>query len=86
MVLKIWKGKPMKINFEKISELIQSVEEKYKEQSGQGKTKKQEVIDVINALVDVPMIPEWVEAKILGYIIDGMVYVFNTYIWKKSQA
>ena len=76
----------MTFNFEKIAEIINLVEQKYAEVSDQGMTKKQEAIELINAFVDIPIVPEFIEAKVIGYVIDGMVYVFNTYIWKKKAA
>jgi len=42
-----------------------------------GADKKKLAVDVINTLIDIPMIPEWGEAILIEYVIDIVVTLFN---------
>jgi hypothetical protein len=42
-----------------------------KEMSGRsGEEKKEWVVNTINALVDIPFVPEWIEGAVIGYVAD----------------
>ena len=52
-----------------------------------GEQKKKLAVEIINKIVDIPVIPEWVEAKIIEYIIDIMIGFFNkhfSHAWIKA--
>jgi len=46
-----------------------------------GATRKEMVIDAVNALIDIPLLPEWAEKKVfeavLGMLIDQIVALLN---------
>lgn len=42
-----------------------------------GEQKREVAIDVINELINIPVLPEFVEASIIGWIIDILVETFN---------
>lgn len=42
-----------------------------------GKDKKKLAIDVINIVIDIPMVPEWAEAVIIEYVIDIVIALLN---------
>lgn len=54
-------------------------------QKTQGMTsaeKKELAINIINRLIDIPLIPESVEAMLLGYAIDAIVAALNKLVGK----
>jgi len=68
--------------FEIIINTIQTVEKEIG--SGQGETKKEKAVNIINNLIDIPIIPEFLEEKVFSLIIDLVVFIFNKYeIFKK---
>ena len=44
-----------------------------------GANKKDYVVKALNAVIDIPFIPEAIEAKIIGLIVDIVVDVVNKY-------
>ena len=48
--------------------------------------KRQKAIENINALIDIPFLPESIEEKIIGYLIDGMVFILNKLVGKDWGA
>jgi hypothetical protein len=71
--------------YEKAVELIQQAEIEFLMPKS-GEEKKAFVVNALNTLIDIPFVPEFLEAKLLDAAIDGLVYVFNTYIWKKQPV
>jgi len=47
-----------------------------------GKQKKEIAVKVINAYVNIPVCPEWLEAKAISYAIDTAVDILNRYVGK----
>jgi hypothetical protein len=48
-----------------------------------GEEKKKRAVAIINAFVDIPHIPEFLEAKIYEVAIELVVFMFNKLVWKK---
>ena len=71
--------------YEKVVELVQQAELKFL-LPGSGISKKEFVVTALNALIDIPLIPEFVEAKLLDAAVELAVYIFNTYIWKQEEV
>lgn len=69
--------KTLKEVFEQIIAGILLVEKEFAIETGE--VKKQKAIDIINAMVDIPSVPEFIEAKIIEVVIDLVVYIFNKY-------
>lgn len=69
--------------YESLVEFVLKAEQEFTAPKS-GEEKKAFVVNAINALIDIPIIPEFIEAKLLDAAIDLAVYVFNTYIWKKQ--
>jgi hypothetical protein len=67
--------------FKIIADYVQQAEKLYG--ANTGNTKKEFVLNSINSLVDIPVLPEALEKRILEILIDLAVYIFNTYVWKK---
>ena len=66
----------MKKYFPQMRELILKAEDLYK--SGEGQEKKKFVVDKLNELINIPLLPEIIEGKLISIIIDAMVYIiFN---------
>lgn len=63
--------------FEAVIDAIVAAEREFG--AGQGLTKKEQVINVVNALVDIPVIPEFLEERIFSLVIDLIVFIFNRY-------
>jgi len=63
--------------FEIIIDAIKTAEKELGE--GQGLNKKQMVISIANTLVDIPVIPEFLEEEIFSLVIDLVVFIFNKY-------
>lgn len=48
--------------------------------------KKEAAVKLINKLVDIPYLPEFVEAQIFGAIVDTVVFLYNEYsLWPKDE-
>ena len=47
--------------------------------AGEGVSKKEKVVNTVNALVDIPVIPEFIEEKVFSLVVDLVVYLFNKY-------
>jgi len=63
---------------EKLLEAIKTAEEVI---TG-GVEKKAYVIKLINAKIDIPWVPEVIEAKIIEYSVELVIFIFNQYIGK----
>jgi len=61
---------------ELIPALIQQAEHEIKGESS-GPERRKFVIDSVNAIIDLPFVPESVEETALGFIVDGIVTAFN---------
>lgn len=75
----------MKKWYEKLVELVLQAEETFVSEKS-GDEKKKFVVDTLNNFVDIPLIPEFIEAKLIDSAIDLAVYIFNTYVWKKIKS
>jgi len=47
-----------------------------------GSAKKKLAIDIINELIDIPVLPEIMEAKIIGFIVDTVIRLKNKWLGK----
>lgn len=71
--------------FQKLIDAIIDVEKEFFHHPGAGEIKKQKVIEIINKVIDIPLIPEVLEEKFLGFLIDLIVFIFNKYfLFNKS--
>ena len=70
--------------YEKVVEVVQQAEETFLTPKS-GEEKKKFVVGTLNAFIDIPMIPEFIEAKLLDAAVELAVYIFNRYIWKKES-
>ena len=71
--------------FGKALETIEIVEKEFG--AGNGATKKEKAVNILNNLVDIPVIPEFMEKKVFGIVIDLVVFIFNKYdLFNKEQA
>ena len=43
-----------------------------------GAEKKEAAVAILNELIDIPLLPEWIEAKVISLIIDAVVEGFNS--------
>lgn len=69
--------------FDKILETILVAEKEFG--AGEGKSKKEMVVNTVNKVVDIPVIPELIEKKIFDVIVDLIVFIFNKYkLWDKQ--
>ena len=61
------------------SRVIKAVEQTELDYRGvrQGAIRRQIAIDIINAVVDIPVLPEWVEQRVFGLLVDFAVYLYN---------
>jgi len=50
-----------------------------------GEDKKQKAIQIINNVVDIPFLPETIEAQLISILIDCVVEILNTAFWKKEE-
>lgn len=64
--------------FDNLAAILVAVEEMFGPNASAAK--RQEAIDMINADVDIALMPEWMEAKIIGVLVDLAVQGFN-WIW-----
>lgn len=49
-----------------------------------GADKKKAAIEIINRLIDVPIVPESVEEWVISFLVDKVVGWLNDTIWKKK--
>ena len=70
--------------FEQIIAGIILVEKEFSEESVEDKKKK--AIDIINKMVDVPVMPEFMEEKILGIVVDLVLYILKEYKHEDIQV
>lgn len=72
--------------FDKVLTIVQEVEAKVPEEEGKekytGEEKKALAVTAINAVIDIPMLPEFVEGKIFGSVV-GLLIEFAVYIHNK---
>jgi len=47
-----------------------------------GSQKKEIAVKVINSYVDMPVLPEWLEAKVISHAIDMAINILNKYVGK----
>lgn len=66
-----------------IPDAIKSVEFMAIKEGFKGADKKQLAISVINKLVNIPVLPEWLEEKIIGFAIDAIIQCLNKFLGKK---
>lgn len=66
-----------------IPNAIKSVEFEAIKEGFKGSDKKQLAIAIINKLVNIPVIPEWLEEKIIGFAIDAIIVTLNKFFGKK---
>ncbi|HSA06130.1 MAG TPA: hypothetical protein P5556_03015 [Candidatus Gastranaerophilales bacterium] len=69
----------MKDFFETIINAIIEAENTYINIPQSGKQKKEIVIETINKIIDIPVIPEFLEEQAFSLIIDLIVFIFNKY-------
>jgi len=67
--------------FVKVEEAVKQAELKFG--GGEGINKRKFAIDVINAVVDVPFIPEFIEKEIIGLLVDFCVHFYNKWFTKQ---
>lgn len=63
--------------------VVKSVEELSKEIKQSGLNKRNLVVNVLNSFVDIPFIPESIEAAIFGVAVDAVIAAFNKYFGKQ---
>ena len=73
-----------------VQEIVKLIEEYAKEVSASvadgvisGKDKKKIAVSIINAAVDIPYVPEYVEEIIISFIVDQVVAMLNKTGWVK---
>jgi hypothetical protein len=49
-----------------------------------GKEKKELATIIANKLIDIPIVPEWMEERVISLLIDMIVESFNAIFGKKS--
>jgi len=59
--------------FKTVVRVIRDVEHENKS----GKEKRAVAVKLINKAVDVPLLPEWVEGKVFGLLVDFTIYLYN---------
>jgi len=73
------------MNFQKwfirIEQAIRDAEIKFGR--GKGIDKRKFAIELINAIVDIPILPEFLEEKIIGLLVDFAVDIFNRKFGKR---
>lgn len=63
------------IDFEQVIKAVEQVE---RELIGKkGREKRDLAVRLINAAVDIPWLPEWIEAILFGFMVDLVVHVCN---------
>jgi len=61
---------------------IKSVEIEAIKDGFKGDDKKRLAISIINKLINIPVIPEWLEGKIIGFAIDAIITTLNKFFGK----
>lgn len=61
---------------------IKSVEFEAIKDGFNGSDKKKLAISIINKLINIPVLPEWLEEKIIGFAIDAIITTLNKFIGK----
>ena len=70
-----------------LPEVIRAVETKASEVTGMtGAQKKELAVEVINALVDIPFLPEKLEGILIGWAIDAVIAALNKLVGKDWLA
>ena len=59
--------------FKLLLRTIRDVE--HKSSGGEGKRKI--AVDLINAAVDIPLLPEFIEEKVIGLLVDFAIWFYN---------
>ena len=78
-----WDTASVKIVNEIITKVLESIEKMSAETEHlSSQDKKTLAIIVINKLVDLPYAPEWLEEKMISFVIDNIVEVLNKYLGK----
>lgn len=67
----------VKAAFKAIPDVVRAVEEFAKEIPATGAEKKELAVKVINGLVNIPLMPESIEAVLIGFAVDMAVSSFN---------
>ncbi len=62
-------------DFDRVIRTVERVEREFG--SGRGREKRDAAVRLINAAVDIPWLPEWFEALLLGLLVDLVVHQFN---------
>jgi len=64
--------------FDIVSQVVQTIENFASELSDiSGEEKRDAAVEILNEILDVPFMPEFVEASLLGWSIDLTVSLFN---------
>ena len=66
--------------FEHFELALQEAESKFK--TGEGADKRTFVIAITNEFFDLPFTPEGIEAVIIGWMIDLVIYILNKWFGK----
>jgi len=61
---------------------IKSVEFEAIKEGFNGADKKQLAVSIINKLINIPIMPEWLEEKIIGFAIDAIITTLNKFLGK----
>jgi hypothetical protein len=80
--MKAVKGWNLQALYDVVADAVEEAEAIAQEIGGlDGATRKEMVIDAVNALIDIPLLPEWAEKKVfegvLGLLIDQVVALLN---------
>jgi hypothetical protein len=62
--------------------IVEKVEQIFAGETGEEKKKR--AVAIINAFVDIPHVPEFLEAQIYEVAIEIVVFMFNKLVWKKD--
>lgn len=66
-----------------IGEVIAKIEALAPEIGGlTGREKKKVAVVLVNEFVNIPFVPEWLEAKVFDYVIEAIVKTLNSYLGK----
>jgi len=65
--------------FRAVTLVVQLVEKYGKEVGATSKEKKQTAVKTLNWLIDIPVVPEWLEGKVIGVAIDAAVAALNKF-------
>lgn len=85
-----YKLRSSRLAFTAMAMAVRETEAKAAELKMTGEEKRELVVQVINDLVDIPILPEWCEAKRFGYLVDFAIEMVNQvagHAWgKKPEA